>query len=97
MRQDVFPLGPVRLLRLRSSRRRLAAARPAPANRYRRRYVLTVEAAARLQAGFPLLPTEDHPHWTVVLSEPTREQFARVRPLFNGPFENPAWTGRRSR
>ena len=61
-----------------------------------RRYVLTVAAATLLGAGFPLLPTEDHPHWTVVLSEPTLEQFARVRPLFDGPFENPAWTGRRS-
>jgi hypothetical protein len=61
-----------------------------------RRYVLTVQAATLMRAGFPLLPTQDHPHWTVVLSEPTPAQFARVRQLFDSPFENPTWTGRRS-
>lgn len=44
-------------------------------------------------AGFPLLPTADHPHWTVVLAEPTSTQFARVRALFDGPKPNPAWAG----
>lgn len=62
-----------------------------------RRLVLTMKAATLLRAGFPLLSTEDHPHWTVVLSEPTPEQFARVRPLFEGPIDNPAWAGRRPR
>lgn len=47
-----------------------------------------------LAAGFPLLPTADHPHWTVVLAEPSPSQFARVRALFDGPKDNPAWSGR---
>jgi hypothetical protein len=50
--------------------------------------------AQLLSAGFPLLPTADHPHWTVVLSEPTPAQFTRVRALFDGPKDNPAWSGR---
>jgi hypothetical protein len=50
--------------------------------------------AELLAAGFPLLATGDHPHWTVVLSEPTSAQFARVRVLFDGPRDNPAWAGR---
>jgi hypothetical protein len=33
--------------------------------------VLVAGGADLLAAGFPLLPTGDHPHWTVVLSEPT--------------------------
>lgn len=51
--------------------------------------------AELVAAGFPLLPTADHPHWTVVLSEPTPAQFARVRPFFDGPKNNPAWAGAR--
>jgi len=47
-----------------------------------------------VEAGFPLLPTLDHPHWTVVLSAPSVEQFESVRRVFHGPIENPAWTGR---
>jgi len=44
-----------------------------------------------LDSGFPLLPTADHPHWTVVLSEATPTQFARVRACFRGPIDNPAY------
>ena len=51
--------------------------------------------AELLAAGFPLLPTAQHPHWTVVVSEPTAAQFARVRSLFDGPKPNPAWAGAR--
>ena len=50
--------------------------------------------AALVSVGFPLFPTADHPHWTVVLSEPTPAQFGRVRALFDGPKQNPAWSGR---
>ena len=53
------------------------------------------DGAALVGAGFPLFPTADHPHWTVVLSEPTPHQFARVRSLFDGPKPNPAWSPRR--
>ncbi len=47
-----------------------------------------------ITAGFPLLPTLDHPHWTVELSQPTPEQFALVRQHFHGPVDNPGWAGR---
>jgi len=43
-------------------------------------------------ALFPLLPTLDHPHWTVVLAAPTPEHFASIRGLFRGPVDNPPWT-----
>lgn len=46
-----------------------------------------------IEAGFPLLPTGDHPHWTVLLSAARTAQFARVRALFDGPKANPAWRG----
>lgn len=50
--------------------------------------------AELVDGGFPLLPTADHPHWTVVLSSATPGQFARVRSHFAGPKDNPAWAGR---
>jgi len=53
------------------------------------------EGGALLDAGFPLFPTGDFPHWTVVLSEATPAQFARVRAQFAGPLDNPAWEGTR--
>jgi hypothetical protein len=59
-----------------------------------RRMLLIAEGRELVEAGFPLLPTLDHPHWTVLLSSPTAEQFATVRRVFHGPIENPAWTGR---
>ncbi|HWL37976.1 MAG TPA: hypothetical protein VNQ77_17450 [Frankiaceae bacterium] len=59
-----------------------------------RRLLLVAEGRALLDAGFPLLPTLDHPHWTVVLASPSPDQFAAVRRVFHGPIENPAWTGR---
>jgi hypothetical protein len=53
------------------------------------------EGAALIQAGFPVFPTADFPHWTVVLSEATSAQFAKVRALFSGPLDNLVWDGRR--
>lgn len=58
-----------------------------------RRRLLVAEGPELVAAGLPVLPTLDHPHWTVVLAEPSAEQFRQVRSLFRGPFENPAWTG----
>jgi hypothetical protein len=69
----------------------LARLRPIVATR---RLLLLAEGSALVAAGFPLLPTLDHPHWTVVLSAPSVEQFDGVRRVFQGPIENPAWTGR---
>jgi hypothetical protein len=49
------------------------------------RCLLVASGPELIAAGFPLIPTLDHPHWTVVLSEPSTAQFARVRLLFHGP------------
>jgi hypothetical protein len=57
-----------------------------------RRALLVADGAELTRAGFALLPTLDHPHWTLVLSEPTPERFAAVRALFRGPIDNPAWS-----
>lgn len=58
-----------------------------------RRQLLVANGADLVAEGFPLLPTLDHPHWTVVLSAPSQEQFEGVRHVFHGPVPNPAWTG----
>lgn len=60
-----------------------------------RRLLFTVEARTLYDAGCPLLASEDHPHWTAVLSEPSLKQFGRLRSLFQGPQQNPAWAGRK--
>jgi hypothetical protein len=66
----------------------------------RRRFIadrqwLFVAAAGDLRrAGFPLLDTLDPLHWTVVLSEPTGEQFERVRRLFGARLRNPGYRPR---
>jgi hypothetical protein len=60
-----------------------------------RRRMLVAEGPELIDAGFPLLPTLDHPHWTVVLAAPTPEHFADVRSLFRAPIDNPAWTRQR--
>jgi hypothetical protein len=57
--------------------------------------VMEASGPGLLRDGFPLLPTRGRLHWSVVLSEPTPEQFARVRTHFRGPIDNPAWEGRR--
>lgn len=59
-----------------------------------RRLLLMAHGPDLVAAGFPLLPTLDHPHWTVMLSEPSAEQFDGVRRVFHGPIRNPAWTDR---
>lgn len=62
-----------------------------------RQWVLEAAAAELLADSFPLLPTREHPHWTVVLAEPTPAQFARVRGHFSEPKRNPVWAGPRRR
>lgn len=59
-----------------------------------RRKLLVAHGAELIAAGFPLLPTLDAPHWTVVLAESTPEVFAEVRRHFEGPIDNPAWAGK---
>ncbi|HEY3603154.1 MAG TPA: hypothetical protein VGL04_00685 [Sporichthyaceae bacterium] len=68
----------------------LARLRPIVATRRR---LLVADGTELVAAGLPVLPTLDHPHWTVVVSEPSAEQFAKVRGLFRGPVENPVWVG----
>jgi hypothetical protein len=64
---------------------------------FERRWVLEAAGSQLLEDGFPLLPTRDHPHWTVVLSDPTPAHFARVRRHFSEPTLNPIWAGPRQR
>jgi hypothetical protein len=56
-----------------------------------RRLLFVANGRDLVADGFPLLPTLSYPHWSVVLSEPSSEQFSRVRAAFRGPEENPAW------
>ncbi|HXW80057.1 MAG TPA: hypothetical protein VEJ84_11200 [Acidimicrobiales bacterium] len=56
-----------------------------------RQWVLEAPAAPVLADGFPLLPTGDHPHWTVLVSAPEAAQFLRVRRHFSEPKRNPVW------
>jgi hypothetical protein len=67
---------------------RLARLRP---ELTQRRQLLIADGHELAAAGFPLFPTLDYPHWTVVVAEPTEELFARVRIHFHGPVHNPAW------
>ncbi|MGH9056747.1 MAG: hypothetical protein ACRDYY_12955 [Acidimicrobiales bacterium] len=60
-----------------------------------RQWVLEAAATDLLADGFPVLPTREHPHWTVVLAEPSPDLFARVRRHFSDPKLNPIWAGRR--
>jgi hypothetical protein len=62
-----------------------------------RQWLLEAPGADLVADGFPLLPTRDQPHWTVVLAEPTPTQFARVRRHFSEPKRNPVWAGPRRR
>ncbi|MCL4433982.1 MAG: hypothetical protein M1399_04330 [Actinobacteria bacterium] len=71
---------------------RLARLRPLVAER---RIIWKANGFDLVAAGFPILPTVDFPHWTVVVSGPTSSQFERVRNTFTGPIENPVWSGRR--
>ena len=58
-----------------------------------RRRLFVARGTDLVDAGFPLLATLDHPHWTVGLAAATAEHFAAVRRVFEGPIENPAWRG----
>jgi len=69
----------------------LARLRPVVAARQK---LLIARGADLITAGFPLLPTLDAPHWTVVLAEATPAVFAVVRGHFEGPIDNPAWAGK---
>ena len=69
----------------------LARLRPIVAER---RQLLVADAAALIDDGFPLLPTLDYPHWTVVLAAATDDMFERVRGHFEGPIANPSYRPR---
>ena len=56
-----------------------------------RRQLLRADGHELAADGFPLLPTLDHPHWTVMLATPSHSLFDRVRSHFDGPITNPAW------
>ena len=66
----------------------LARQRPAFAARSR---MFIADGNELVNDGFPLLPTLDAPHWTVVLASPTTALFDRVRAHFRGPIDNPAY------
>lgn len=59
-----------------------------------RRQILVADGRQLTAAGFPLLPTLDFPHWTVVLAEASAPTFERIREYFRGPVQNPGWDGR---
>lgn len=67
-------------------------ARLSPILRGRRR-VLIADSAKLLRDRFPLFPTGPYPHWTVVLSDSTQEQFSRVRSHFSEQ-DNPSYERR---
>lgn len=72
---------------------RLVRMRPIVADR---RQFLVADGESLISDGFPLLPTLDSPHWTVVLAAATAAQFERVRAHFRGPLDNPTYrSGRR--
>lgn len=61
-----------------------------------RRQFMVADGEALIDDGFPLLPTLDFPHWTVVLATSSAGQFDRVCAHFRGPLDNPAYrSGRR--
>ncbi len=72
---------------------KLARIRPIVADR---RQFLVADAGELIDDGFPLLPTLDSPHWTVLLAAANPVQFERVRAHFRGPLDNPTYRpGRR--
>jgi hypothetical protein len=52
-------------------------------------------SGSELDDGFPLLATNDHPHWTIVFAEPATAHVVRARRHFSQPVQNPVWVGRR--
>lgn len=67
---------------------RLARLRPIVAAR---RQVLVADGADLVADGFPLLPTLETPHWTVVVAIPSPDVFDRIRAHFRGPLPNPVY------
>ena len=59
-----------------------------------RRQLLVADAAALMDDGFPLLPTLDSPHWTVVLAADIPALFQRLRNHSQGPIPNPTFPPR---
>ena len=57
-------------------------------------YPTAATTTSLVDDGFPLLPTLDSPHWTVVLAAATAAQFDRVRLHFEGPISNPSYRAR---
>lgn len=60
-----------------------------------RQWVMEARTFDLLDDGFPLLATNDHPHWTIVFAEPTAAHFVRARRHFSQPVQNPVWVERR--
>ncbi|MCR1782323.1 hypothetical protein KVF89_07245 [Nocardioides carbamazepini] len=56
-----------------------------------RRKVMLASGRELIDDGFPLVPTFDHPHWTVVVPAPEDSTFERIRALFSAPVDNPAF------
>lgn len=60
-----------------------------------RRQFLVADGESLVADGFPVLPTLNAPHWTVVLAASTAAQFLRVRSHFRGPVDNPLYESER--
>jgi hypothetical protein len=71
---------------------RLARMRPIVTDR---RQFLVADGIELIDDGFPLLPTLDSPHWTVLLAAANPVQFDRVRVHFRGPLDNPVYRSAR--
>ena len=56
-----------------------------------RRQFLVADGAELIDDGFPLLPTLDSPHWTVMLAAASIGQFEGVRSHFRGPVDDPTY------
>lgn len=56
-----------------------------------RRQFLVADGRYLIEDGFPLLPTVDSPHWTVLVAAATPVQFDRVRTHFRDPVDNPTF------
>lgn len=67
---------------------RLADIRPIVVSR---RALFVAEGDQLTSAGFSLLPTFDHPHWTLLVDDDSSDGFARLRALFRGPIPNPVF------
>ncbi len=62
-----------------------------------RRDVVVAPVADVVAAGFPVLPTFDAPHVSIVLLEPTVADATRLRELFGDPTPNPHYDDTRKK